>query len=201
MCSDTKALGQASPGILDMLQSVLISPVKGIATVTSHRPLGWGGLVVGLVFFVVLISLYRGSVQLINDILRIEGFWDVVVWVLLLVVGLFGAALVFHLCSRVLGGNGNYWGLASGLCFASLPLVLLAPLSILHTSLGVGALTLWGLGVVVLLLWGFVLAVIAIRENYTLTYKRAIAVQFMPLTIAVAGSIFAFVVAFFLRLL
>ncbi|MDY6834758.1 MAG: YIP1 family protein [Chloroflexota bacterium] len=201
LCSDTKSFDLARPVILDLVHSVLVSPAKGITMVTSHRPMGWGGLLIVLVFFVVVISLYRGSVQLINDVLRIEVLGDVVVWILLFVVGLLIAALVLHLCSRMLGGNGSYGGLASGLCFSCLPLVLLAPITILHTALGVESLTIWGLSVFIIVLWGFVLAVIAVRENYAFSYKRAVAVHLMPLTILAAGSILLFLVAFFIRLL
>jgi hypothetical protein len=59
---------------------------------------------------------------------------------------------IYHLAALVLGGRGSYGGLFSGLAFAALPRIFLAPLAVIELLPVVGAL-LSGLGTFGIVVW------------------------------------------------
>ncbi|CCF82936.1 membrane hypothetical protein [Nitrolancea hollandica Lb] len=107
---------------------------------------------------------------------------------------LFGSALVItpliliietgilYLVGRLLGGQGPFSGLLSTFAFASVPLLIMAPLTAV-LNLGGSALAIGlirGLVGTVAGIWVLVLQVLAIRESLTLSTGRAIAVFLIP---------------------
>lgn len=110
---------------------------------------------------------------------------------------LFGSALVFsplfliietgilYLVGRLLGGRGPFSGLLSTFAFASVPLLIMAPvtavLNLGGSAMAIGLLR--GLVGTAAGIWVFVLQVLAIRESLTLSTGRAIAVFLIPFAV------------------
>ena len=85
---------------------------------------------------------------------------------------------VFHLAGWLLGGRGPFSALLATQGFTSVPLVLLAPVTVVLNLAGVPLLGgLLGLAVA---LWGMILAVIGIRESLALSTGRAMATVLIP---------------------
>jgi len=185
-------------GVLDTLYQVLRSPSEGIRDACRREAVGWAVLIVAIVSAVFGATQLLGSSGALSASDVLDIFWGVVVWV----VGLFVIAGIMHVIALVLGGEGSYSGLVSGLGFASFPIVLFAPLSLFYAlSLGALGLIVYFLGGIGLFLWVFVgLSVAAIRENYGFSTRRAIVTYWMP-GILLMGFSFIFLALHFMFLL
>ena len=97
---------------------------------------------------------------------------------------------VLFLVARLLGGRGPFSSLLSTFAFASIPLLIMAPVSavlnlggsVLAVSMIRGLLS-FGAGI-----WVFVLQVLAIRESFSFSTGRAIAVLLIPFAVIVLLS-------------
>ena len=171
--------------------ALVIAPVRTIKEFVS-RQANWVGLVtlliVAIVNLIVAIVLGVGSI-LFDPVSAVDpGTVSLVVLgelisIALLVVLLFVLALLAHGFSRLLGGNGAFLGMLSGLMLLSILTLFtlvtstaftLARLSDVWSS--AGAIEYWFVVWAVswmVYLWPFTLAIILVRENYQLTTARA----------------------------
>jgi hypothetical protein len=183
-------------GVLDTIYQVLRHPSDGLREATRDRPLAWALIVYAVVVVVWRIALLLGTPGKKTGILGSSGPLDVFLWAIVALLALFVAAAVFHVAARVFRGQGSYWGLVCALAFAALPVAFFAPLSVLDVLLGLPGFILYCLGWVALLVWAFgVLGIIAIRENYSFSTRRAMAAYFSPAVAVFSIFLFAFVVA------
>lgn len=108
---------------------------------------------------------------------------------------------VFYLVGRLLGGRGSFSGLLSTSAFASVPLLIMAPVTaVLNLGGSAFAINLiQGLVGIATGIWILVLQVLAIRESLALSTGRAIAVMLIPFAVlvllaCVGGLLIAFLV-------
>ena len=175
-------------GVLDTLYQVLASPSRGLRKVTQSQPLGWAIGVAVLVSLVIALSLLPNPPGLIEAIFHLEGGSFNFVLAVFSVIGsfLFGLLLaggVFHGMAKLLRGQGSYWGVFCGLCFAFFPGVIFAPLMLLQALLGFPGQILFLVGALVLFPWILILQILAISQNYGFPTRRAIATFFIPAVI------------------
>lgn len=85
---------------------------------------------------------------------------------------------LMHLAAEFAGGRGQARGLLALLGIVQMPLILLAPATLLGRLIWTGLTDLAGFA---LSLWVLVLSVLAVRENYGLGSGRAVGVYLLPL--------------------
>jgi hypothetical protein len=110
-------------------------------------------------------------------------------------IGLAIGSGIFYLIGRLLGGRGPFSGLLSTLAFASIPNILLAPLTAVFNLIGVPFVGgLLGFAVAI---WVLVLYVLGIRESLSLSTGRAVATLLIPVGVllALGCALIALVVA------
>ena len=168
-------------GVLDTIYLVLTHPKDGLGEASRNKSFGWS-----LVVYTIAIVVWRGASILgavgeRTGILGSTGFLDIVLCAIAGLAVLFVTAGVLHLVARILRGHGSYSGLVCALAFAALPVVFFAPLSVLDVTLGTAGFVLYCVGGLALLVWAFVvLEVIALRENYGFSTRRALVTYFLP---------------------
>lgn len=172
-------------GLLDILYELLTSPSKALREVTEKKPLKWAILANAFVAVVISLTFLPNPPELIEIIFDMEkGSFNIVpaiiIWVILFLAALFIEGVIFHLIARLLGGRGSYLGLLCGLCFACFPFVFFAPLTFMRALLGSSGGTFYIATYPILFFWVFILAILAIRQNYQLSLGRASAVYFIP---------------------
>ena len=106
---------------------------------------------------------------------------------LMLVLG----AGVLYLVARMLRGHGPFSALFSTLAFASLPSILLAPITALVGRLGGGAVAAVACLSFAVSIWIIVLQIIGVRESMEMSTGRAVATWFIPLGIVIFLAIVA----------
>ena len=171
---------------------LIIAPVRTIQEFV-RRQAKWVWLVtlliVAIVNLIVVIalgvrSLWLGSVDGVDagtiSVLILGEMISITLLVTLLLV----LALLAHGFSRMLGGNGSFLGMLSGLMLLSIltllslatsPVLTLARLSDVWSPSGLIEETLTVTAVNwIMYLWPFTLAFILVRENYQLTTGRAV---------------------------
>lgn len=183
-------------GVLDTIYQVLRHPSDGIREVTQDKPLAWALVVYVIAVVVWRVALLFGTSGKKTGIFGSSGPLDVFLWAIVALLALFIAAMVFHVAGKVFRGQGSYWGLVCALAFAAVPVAFFAPLSVLDVLLGLPGFILYCLGWVALLVWAFgVLAIVAIRQNYDFSTRRAVAAYFSPAAAVLAVLALAFLVA------
>ena len=172
-------------GILDTLYQVLASPSAGFRGITRRRPLRWAMLTAVFISLVFALTTFPNP----SDFTRVVFGWEkgsvsfvpaLILWASILLVALLASAGIFHLIALLLRGRGSYLGMLCGLSFAAFPVVLFAPLAVLRALLGFPGAILYFVGGLVLLLWILVLQIIAVRQNYGFSTRRAIAAYCIP---------------------
>lgn len=89
-------------------------------------------------------------------------------------IAYFLIASVIHLVARALGGRGSLSAVMTAFGFASLPLVLNAPVFLLSQLLGTDVL-FW-LGMSAFSIWSLALDVLALREVYEVSTGKAVGI-------------------------
>jgi hypothetical protein len=92
---------------------------------------------------------------------------------------------VLLLFGRLLGGRGSYPAVLATQAFASVPFILLAPLTSLLNLAGRGVIALGGALDLGFIIWALVLAVIGLRESLSLSTGRAVAALILPFAVLV----------------
>lgn len=95
-----------------------------------------------------------------------------------------GAGLLLPF-GRLLGGRGSYPAVLATQAFASVPFILLAPLTALLNLAGGGFVALGGALDLGFIIWALVLAVIGLRESLSLSTGRAVAALVLPFAVFV----------------
>lgn len=151
------------------LVDALVAPVETFRRVRDE-PTALFGLLVAVVAQTAL-TLGTGSFTAVSPVdldTNINPAADVVGTFIGFLVGV----VLIHASARILGGQESLAACMSGLGLAMAPGLLFAPIYILSSLLGVGALAM--VGSVLIGGWGLVLDVLAIREVYQFSTARSI---------------------------
>ena len=195
-------VGEAE-GFLETSVGVLTEPVQTLRRVTATAPLGWA---IGLVAVVFALQSVASTVQLQSGnqsgglytfgegpaALVVALITGPIIGLILLVIG----TGILQVTSLIFGGRGPFLGLFCGLAFATIPNVFQVPLAVvavLGGPAGTGVAALVGIG---LSIWPIVLAVIAVRENNSISTGRAVGAVLLPLGVLfVLVFVLVFVIA------
>lgn len=166
---------------VDTLYGVLVSPASTFAGVVARPGLLRPLLALLPPAVVTAFMMVPNPPQLAEVIFDFEkgtldsigALW--IVWVgLLMPFMLLAEAVFFHGYARLAGGRGSFRGMFRGLCFAFFPWTFFAPLGLLRALIDSSTgQTLYYIGSAVLFLWIYGLQILATRENYGLSKKRA----------------------------
>ena len=168
---------------------LIVRPVSTLREIVAARPVALGLLT--LLIVAVLNGVISIGLQLNQDVssgIGTSGLASIVVWAILtailLTIYLGFSSLIAHVVSTLLGGNGAYTGMLTGLMMLSiLSLISSIPalLDALATSIGEAAVgdrspfgLIAALGRIAVAIWMVILAVIIIRENYRLSTGVAV---------------------------
>lgn len=196
----------ADAGLLETVVSVLTEPVATLRRLTANPNVGWAVIVVAVVGLLSWMSTVAGfgagPAQMEGaqpDLAQMRGpllAAGVVAGPVFGIIGLAIGTAILHGVSLLLGGEGSFRGLFTGLGFAYVPSAFGVFGQLLPLVLGMaGAL----LGVIVNLgisIWAIALAVIAVRENNRFSTGRAIAVVLIPAAVAIVLFIVLMAVVF-----
>ena len=185
--------------LLNWYIGLIVRPVTTLREIVDARPLGLGLLT--LLVVAILNGAISIGLQLDQDVssdIATSGLASIVVWAILtaifVTIYLGFSSLIAHVVSRLLGGNGAYTGMLTGLMMLSiLSLIPSIPvlLGVLATSIGeaAGGASPFGpiaaIVRIVVAIWMIILAVILIRENYRLSTGVAVLSWFIWVIIAV----------------
>jgi len=187
--------------LIDLLYQVLASPTVAFRLVSQKKPLWWAigaallpSAVVALVLLPhpprlaeVVFGLEKGS-------LNAAPWWFL--WLSVFLVTLVIEAGFVHVVALLFRGKGSYLGMLCGLCFASFPLVLFAPLALLRALLASPtSYLLYYVGSAILYPWILILDTIAIRHNYQTSVKKAAAICFVAIFVLFILPMFIVAVA------
>ena len=135
----------------------------------------------------VIFGLEKGS-------LNAAPWWFL--WLSVFLVTLVIEAGFVHVVALLFRGKGSYLGMLCGLCFASFPLVLFAPLALLRALLASPtSYLLYYAGAAILYPWILILDTIAIRHNYQTSVKKATAICFVAVFVMFILPMFIVAVA------
>ncbi|MBW3577493.1 MAG: YIP1 family protein [Actinobacteria bacterium] len=196
----------ADAGLLETVVSVLTEPVPTLRRLTANPNVGWAVIVVAVVGLLSWMSTVAGfgagPAQMQGaqpNLAQMRGpllAAGVVAGPVFGIIGLAIGTAILHGVSLLLGGEGSFRGLFTGLGFAYVPSAFGVFGQLLPLVLGMaGAL----LGVIVNLgisIWAIALAVIAVRENNRFSTGRAIAVVLIPAAVAIVLFIVLMAVVF-----
>jgi hypothetical protein len=182
---------------IDALVGVIIRPVVTMQKIAAARP--WRTALVILVVVAVLGSLVGLTTPVQPNPLPADadvpaGLTNLVALsqsrVPAIVGGLLGPffqiayAGILFLIARLLGGEGHFSALFSTLVFASIPSILLLPLTLISNLSGVIALSFIVAALAFAVsIWGIVLHVFGVREAMRLSTGRAVATVLIPIGI------------------
>ena len=88
-----------------------------------------------------------------------------------------------HFAAQLMGGKGDGQDLFIGFGFASLPLALVTPISLIAVSCSKCKLLIWLVSIFFVFLWSLMLKLIAIREIYNLDFGKAVLVMLLPVLV------------------
>ncbi len=193
--------------IVNWVYGVIANPVSTLKEISAEKPVGLA------IFITAFISLLVGISTINADDmadLREFGVPDlaislpvvIILLVLLGVAGVFIAAGVLHLVSRLLyKADGDYWSLFSVLGFANIPAVFIPVFMLITTPLGsIMATIIGGLFQLLIGIWTVVLEIIGLRETYGLTTGQSVIsyllLVFLYIAFFIAIVIFFVIMAF-----
>jgi hypothetical protein len=187
-------------GILDTLYQLLATPSKVLEEISKEKPLGLAMITAVFIAIMLSFTIVPNPSELVEVIFHMEkGSFNlapaIFFCVIIFLAALFIEGGIFHFIAVLIGGRGNYLGIICGLCFACFPLVFFAPLMLLRALLGANGIILYHIGSLLLILWVLVLGIIAIRQNYRFSLKKAIATYFVPGIVLIIAPLFV-VIAF-----
>ena len=90
---------------------------------------------------------------------------------------------ICHFTAQLLGGQGDGKDLFIGFGFASLPLTLVTPISLIAVSCSKCKLLVWLVLLFFVYLWSLILKLIAIREVYNLNFAKTVVVMLLPVLV------------------
>ncbi len=166
---------------LDLIYGVLTSPVQAFSQISATRP--WTLALTALIFpsIVAAFILVPNMPQLAEVIMSLEKnslhdrwyLWTV--WVLFLPLVLLLQAVFFHVSASLFGGRGSCLGMFYGLSFAYLPWIFFAPLGLLRAVMeSASGQAIYYAVTMVIFSWVFSLQIISLRQNYLVSWRRAV---------------------------
>jgi hypothetical protein len=172
--------------LLEYIAGTFTAPRRTFAQIAHQGTLGAAVFTFSLS---ILISGIAGFGSLSGQELPIEVFrllpLGVVSSLLFGTLGWLLQTAVYHLFAEFLGGVGRATSLFKILPFTSLPGIILTPLNLILTKLG---LSLLGMPIsLVMLIWVFILQLFALQAVYGLSTLRTIALIFLPLLLLIAA--------------
>lgn len=189
--------------VWELMLDVFVAPGKAMAQIADQRPVGAAALVVaGLAAFTGVLGLAgaRGASALDPSLLPSDmppeimeamsvfmesaAVFGAIFWVLGSVLWWFAKAAVYGLIGELVGAQRDGRAMLATLGFASLPVLLQAPLNLMLNRLGLAWLAmLLGIG---FWLWTVILTVLAIRAALRTETGWAIVIYLIPVGVAVA---------------
>ena len=191
----------ASPRrVLGWVVGVLHRPTPTLAEVARVRPVGWG---VGVVAAQAVVTALAQPTVRAEQVLPPEA-WEVlevppetleglgkltlglqpehlVAAPLAAILGTLVAVAIYYATGWLFGGRAAFASLFACFCFASVPLVLLAPLRVAALALPpLTTLALYVVAGLALLAWNWLLWYVGIRETFRFGSGRALAVFLVP---------------------
>jgi len=190
------AMAEEPPGksekrtITELLYGVIANPVETLRYVAKHKLVAVGILIYVAVAWIGAFASIPGTLNSFEQIPDLSGIpmfnphsiviFTVVATPFFSLLGMFISAGILHLIASLLKGKGEFPGLISAVGFASFPMIISTPLSLLDYMLGV-SISLYGIISLPFTLWTIVLTIIGIRENYNFSTARAVWTFFIPL--------------------
>lgn len=180
----------ADEGVLDYLYGVLFAPVQTLKRITKKKPLVLALAVYLIVSWLTSISPFLAMGEITPFPLRSANLISGLAVMSLIaipfaLISIFVLCGFYHLLAKWLFKlEGEYRGIVSAVGFADFPFIFFAPFSLFNNLVGgiTGAL-IYGLVAFALSVWVIILHIIAIRENYSTSTGKAVAVYFIPLVI------------------
>lgn len=167
---------------LDTLAGVLLSPSRTFESIANKRPVILALAAAISVAIVAGLVIVPNPPQLVEVMLHIKkntlSLWAILpLWVCLFMAVVSVQVTFVHVTAVLLKAKGSYSGIFCGLCFAYLPGLLAAPLTMLRALFASAAANaLYQIAFPLLCLWIFLLAVAAVRQNYKTTTLRSLIV-------------------------
>lgn len=210
----------ARESVWDLMLGVFTSPGKAMAQVAAQRPVGTAALlVIGLTLFSVVMGLFSAQgvtpadlgdlppgmppefLEAMNAMLPSMALFATAIGAVVSILWWFARSAIYGLIGELMGLHGDGRAMLATLGFASLPVLLQAPIDLMLIRLGLGWLsTLVGIGFWV---WSVILSVLAIQAALRTGTGRAIVVYIVPVAVGVglfvlaallfAGSIFTLI--------
>ncbi len=176
---------------LDTLGGVLVSPSKAFEEIRDKRPIVLAlstAIAVAVVSGLVLVPNPPELAEVMFDLPKgTLSLWATLpVWVGIFLAILSVQAVFVHLLAVILRSKGRFLGILCGLCFAYLPGLLAAPLSMLRAVFSSqGANAFYQVAFPLLCLWVFLLGIAAVQRNYGMTTVKAVFVCSVALVMLV----------------
>lgn len=176
--------------ITELLYGVIAGPVAALRYIVKNKPVATGILIYIAVAWIGAFASVPGSLNSFEQIPELSGMpmFNPRAIVIFTVVGapffsliwLVIYAGILHLIASLLKGKGDYAGLVSTIGFASFPMIISTPFSLIDYAIGL-SISLYGIISLPFTIWTIVLTIIGIRENYNFSTARAVWTFFIPL--------------------
>ncbi|WP_227762616.1 Yip1 family protein [Zhaonella formicivorans] len=189
---------------LELVYGVFFTPVKTLRYVCAQRKVAWGlVLFLGTYLFDSLMNFAVGraylpnlgispqEAQILNGLLSMGWLFGLP----LIFAFWFGLISIYHALAGLFGSQGSVQGILAGFGFSSLPVLVSSVLSFLGNALKSSGVPLNLLGFAIFV-WIAVLQIIALKENYGISYGKAAAVYIIPLAFLLI-SLFSIFILFF----
>jgi hypothetical protein len=159
--------------IADWLYGIITRPVATLNEIAREKPVGWGLLIytgvtllswIAVIFDPATYETYQEMMYLLPIAIPLYAILIAILFFSFFFLFIFSLAL--HLIARLLGGKGGYWNLFSAYTFASFPLIITAPITVISGFLGNFGSFLSGLTSFGISIWVLILQVIAVRESH-----------------------------------
>ncbi|MBS3908736.1 MAG: YIP1 family protein [Actinobacteria bacterium] len=174
----------------ELLYGVIANPVETLRYVAKHKLVAAGILIYVAVAWIGAFASIPGSLNSFEQIPEISGLpmfspRSIIVFTIVgtpffSLLWLVVYAGILHLIASLLKGKGEFPGLVSAVGFASFPMIISTPFSLLDYVMGIG-ISLYGLISLPFTIWTIVLTIIGVRENYNFSTARAVWTFFIPL--------------------
>lgn len=175
--------------ITELLYGVIAGPVDTLRYIVNNKPVAAGILIYMAVAWIGAFASIPGSLNSFEQIPELSGMpmFNPRAIIIFTIVGapffsliwLVIYAGILHLIASLLKGKGDYAGLVGAIGFASFPMIISTPFSLIDYAIGL-SISLYGIISLPFTIWTIVLTIIGIRENYNFSTARAVWTFFIP---------------------
>ncbi len=165
-----------------ILYNLFLNPQQAFRNIIQGKPLSF----MILVFLGAMLSnnigrsLVWSNSPFMGKTMFIFGLGGEIIIILMLWILL---ACTCHFAAQLLGGQGDGRDLFISFGFASLPLALITPISLIAVSCSKCKLLIWLISVFFIYLWSLILQFVAIKEIYNLDVGKTVLVMLLPVLV------------------